>query len=179
KGNNIQAGFTKNFVGWPLFFEFLKNQIFINFPNQILNIPSLIILTIGIYYCIKEKRLFFTRASYFFIPLLILFIYFFYILNVIREGHDYYLMPFYPVFILSIIFGLYKIFHWERLRKIIFSLLIITMLVICWFTVKEYWKIKYAYFNPDFFTCRQQLSSIGKPEDLAIFINDQSGSIFS
>ncbi|MEP6647285.1 MAG: hypothetical protein ABJC12_09345 [Saprospiraceae bacterium] len=92
----------------------------INFSTEILNIPTLVILFIGIYYCIKERSLFFAKPVYFYIPLLVLFMYFFYILNVIREGHDYYLLPFYPVFILPIILALSKLPVLEGFREDIY-----------------------------------------------------------
>ncbi|HZV71956.1 MAG TPA: glycosyltransferase family 39 protein [Saprospiraceae bacterium] len=178
RGNNIAAGFTKDFVGWPLFLSFLQDQIFKNFSTEILNPPSLVIFFIGVYYCIRDRLFFFVKPVYFYIPLLVLFMYFFYVLNVIREGHDYYLLPFYPVFVLPVILALHKIRHWKNPAKIFIAILILAMPVVCWLRVKNYWDIKFAYFNHDFFNCRDQLNTIGTRDDKVIVINDQSFAIF-
>jgi len=177
KENNIQAGFMKNFVGWPLFNSFLKNQLLVNFPMEILNLPALLLLLIGIYYLLRKRMLFLVKFRYFFIPLLLLFMYFFYVLNVIREGHEYYLMPFYPIFLLGIILGVSKAMEWNKYVTLFAWLLILIMPLVCWRREGNYWDIKYAYFNADFFTCRDQLSSIGTRDDIAVFINDQSLAI--
>jgi len=176
--NNITEGMMKSFVGWPLFIEFLKNHIYVNFPMEILNYAALILLFVGIFYSLREGKIFFVRKMYFYIPLLILFIYFFYILNVIREGHEYYFMPFYPVFMLCIILGLHRGLHWKGIGKGVAWALLIAMPILCWNREKDYWDPKFAYFNPDFFTCRDQLSAIGTNTDKAIVINDESLSIF-
>ncbi len=177
KENNIQGGFMKNFVGWPLFTDFLKNHIYVNFPLEILNIPALALLFIGIFFLIKTKKFFFTKPMYFFIPLLVLFVYFFYILNVIREGHEYYLMPFYPVFLLAILYGLYTLSHWKSYGNILIGILLVAMPIVCWQQKKNSWDIKYAYFNHDFFNCRAELEKIGTKDERAVFINDQSLAI--
>lgn len=175
--NTIQSGFMQNFVGWPLFLDFLKHHIYVNFPREILNPPALLLLFIGIFYFIKTKKLFFTTPRYFFIPLLVLFIYLLYILNVIREGHEYYLMPFYPVFLLAILYGMQNVIQWKGYGKIVVGMLLLLMPFLCWRREMNKWDIKYAYFNPDFFLCREELEKIGTPDERAVFINDQSGAI--
>jgi hypothetical protein len=57
--------------------------------------------------------------------------------------------------------------------------LLLVMPLVCWLREKDYWKVKYAYFNADFFTCRDQLSSIGTKDDIVVLINDESLAIFS
>ncbi|MEP6647286.1 MAG: hypothetical protein ABJC12_09350 [Saprospiraceae bacterium] len=52
------------------------------------------------------------------------------------------------------------------------------MPVVCWLSVKDFWDKKYAYFNLDFFNCREQLSTIGSQDDKVIVINDESFAIF-
>ena len=175
--NNITVGFIKDFVGWPLFIEFLKNHIYVNFPKEILNIPALILLLAGVFLILKTKKLFFIKPVYFFIPLFVLFLYFFYILNVIREGHEYYLMPFYPIFILPIIVTVYTMWQWKMAGKIIVGIFLFTMPFVCWNQEKDYWDVKFAYYNKDFFNCRVELEKIGNRDDLAVFINDDSGAI--
>ncbi|MDZ4748102.1 MAG: glycosyltransferase family 39 protein [Saprospiraceae bacterium] len=177
KDNNITEGFIQNFVGWPLFKEFLKNQMYNNFPMEILNIPALILFFAGVFFILKKRRLISFRPVYFFIPLLVLFMYFFYVLNVIREGHEYYLMPFYPILMLPIIFTLYQACHGKLIVKLLVGMLLLAMPFVCWNQEKDYWDVKYAYFNQDFFNCRDQLEEIGTKEDIAVFINDESLAI--
>ena len=177
KDNNITDGFITNFVGWPLFKEFLKNQIYVNFPTEILNIPALLLFFAGVFFILKTRKVFLARPMYFFIPLLILFMYFFYILNVIREGHEYYLMPFYPILMLPIIGTVYQAWQGKMVAKIIVGMLLLAMPFVCWNQEKDYWDVKYAYFNQDFFNCREELEKIGTQDDKAVFINDESLAI--
>ena len=175
--NNITIGFIKNFVGWPLFLEFLKNHIYVNFPMEILNIPAVLLFFAGVFFILKTKKLSFTKPIYFFLPLCVLLLYFFYILNVIREGHEYYLMPFYPILILPIIVTIHTTWHGKVAGKILVGLLLLAMPFVCWNQEKDYWDVKFAYFNKDFFNCRVELEKIGNQDDRAIFINDESGAI--
>ena len=175
--NNIQAGFFKNFAGWPLFFDYFKHHYHQTFPKDILTTSTILLLGIGIFYLIKSRKLFFTQPVYFLVPFLLLVVYFFYILNVIEVSHDYYLMPFYPIFLLAILYGMYYLTRLKMAGKIMLGLLLVVMPVICWLRVKDNWDIRHAYFNPDFFICRQQLEQIGSRDDKAVFINDKSLAI--
>ena len=179
KGNNIVTGFARDFVGMDQILEFLRIQVFENFPTQLLNYPSLIFLLFGVYFYVKKRRFFLLEGKYIFAPLGILLLYFLYVLNNIREGHDYYLMPFYTILIVPIIYGIHKLYETKNRGRLVTFILLAAMPIFCWQKTKDNWQIENAYFNSDVFICRDALEAAAPKDALAIVVNDNSKAIFS
>jgi len=178
-GNDITAGLVTHFAGWPVLLGFLKAQLLNNIPCEVFHIPGLVIASFGFILLGRKKKCFQLGSSFVYFPFLVIMLYFLYVLNEIREGHDYYLMPFYPVILLPVLNGLHSGMRSKLPRRILLVLLLGSMPVICWFRVKDYWNIEYAFVNPEFFTCRESFESVGSNRDIAILGNDPSGVVLS
>jgi 4-amino-4-deoxy-L-arabinose transferase-like glycosyltransferase len=176
-GNRITIGVFDQEVKIKELLFFLEKQLKNNIPTVVINYPTCLLVFVGAYFIRKQQKFKSVYFKYLFAGLLTFVLYFFFVLKQIREGHDYYLMPFLPFFLLIVLFSISHMLKMKRSMIIFVVLLLIAMPVFCWEKVKVYWDIELSYSNPDFFIYRDQLRNVVPNSAKCIMFNDNSLSI--
>lgn len=177
EGNHVTLGIFDNAIDFATYIEFAKAQLTVNIPQVVINLPSVLLVFVGLFFVITKSKYLSRHVLYFLSAFLIFTLYILYVLKQIREGHDYYFFPFLPIFSILISFTLQQLLTQNTVSKAIAFIVLMLMPLCCWNTVKDYWNIENAFANNDFFIYRDNLRSIVPSDKKCIIINDKSFSI--
>jgi hypothetical protein len=105
--------------------------------------------------------------------------YYFFEINAIQSGHDYYLFPFYPLLFIIVSYGAYSLLntHIRFFRYLTFTLLLL-LPVIAHLKIYNPWIPENLGFNKDLLTYKNDLRNAVPKEALCIVGNDISHAIF-
>lgn len=176
-GNTIYAGIFDSQFNVEEYSMFLFQQLSNNIPTMVMGIIPLFLFLSSFFFTQKMDTL---RGIIWgnYTALSIFILYFFFILQHIREGHDYYFYPLLPIVLLCISMGI-RSMH-LKLEKISLSIAmgtIILSLSISWNKTHNLWNPKYSYFNTDFHKYQNELKQLIPNDELCIFANDNSNYI--
>ena len=178
QGNQITEGIFAGSFDWSLYLRnFMANQ-FDFIPQLIISPAGVILLTIGIYYFIKNSAFRNQYIQCILAAVVASYSILLYELNVLSTNHDYYFMTLLPFYMLAAAYGLKHI----KLSKktAIYSGIFVLCLSsgFCLIKTKHDWEIKHAHTSRDVFDNMNELRHAVPSDAKCIFIRDASGHIF-
>jgi hypothetical protein len=146
-------------------------------PKVLIGFVSLLFFFFGVFHAIKMRR---TRVYWHFVALTaILLAYFMFEFTLIDKVHDYYMMPFLPVFFTLVTYGFKKMYFGNfNLKPILYFLLFLAP-VNAYLVINNYWTIKRSYFDETLLSDRDKLRKLVPSTEKCIMLNDISTYVFS
>jgi hypothetical protein len=179
KGNGIVSGLLDNKTPLKETFGYFRYIFLSTLPGMLLNYGSVIFFLAGFYFLFKNKRYKNRRFMLLFVLSIAVSAYYFFEINLIQGGHDYYLFPFYPPLFIIVGYGAYYLLH-TRKRFAIFTVFVLLFLlpVIAHLKIWNPWVPERPGFNKDLITYKDDLRNAAPKGALCIAGNDISSSIF-
>jgi hypothetical protein len=178
-GNGIIKGIMDNKVSFPVYFDYLQDNLISTLPELLLNYGSLIFFLAGFYFIYKKKAF---KTPLF--PLLVVWsisilMYFLFELNMIAKIHDYYLFPFYPILFILVSYGAYNLFSLKvGYIKYLVILLLLILPITAYLRMQIRWRPESPGFNKDLLVYKEELRNAVPKSVLCIAGNDESHFIF-
>lgn len=172
-GNDLTKGIFDPSVGIDLYMDFLNQQLTDTIPRIVTNYALITLSFIGLYFSFKTRNFRNPINIQLALAFLSFLLYFLYVLKQIREGHDYYHLPFLAFYILIALAGLKNLLR-SRAGQTVSFVLLASMPFLSWNVTSSYWNVEMAYFNEDFFIHREALKTATPKIEKCIMVNDRS-----
>ena len=173
-GNSIVRGILDFDMNWVDFRDTVIYHIFDLLPMSQLYPVIWIPFVMGLVVVRDRKKIRWLLPIF-----LICMVYFIFEFNAMARSHDYYMMPFLPLYYLLTGFGIkYLLTGSNKLyRNMMYALLVCAPIYAFW-TNKNSWSIERVWFNQDVLIHRDDLRSAVDRDELCIILNDYSNFIF-
>jgi 4-amino-4-deoxy-L-arabinose transferase-like glycosyltransferase len=177
--NGVLKGVLDNHISLSKSLYILQFHLFTTLPKLLLNYASVPFFLVGLYFMFKNKVL---KTGKGFILMAMgssVIFYFFFEINIIETGHDYYMMPFLiPLFIIVVYCFKNLFLSTIRIQKSSFILLSLMPLV-AFLSVNNYWNIEKSSFSTEILSYKDELKNAVPQNEKCILLNDNSTYIFS
>ncbi|MGZ3919270.1 MAG: ArnT family glycosyltransferase [Bacteroidia bacterium] len=161
---------NKSSIGQLLYY--FQGNLISFVPELLTNYASCLFLVVGIYLFFKQRKSWGSVHNYFFTILIFFGAYFLYELNMIKDTHDYYLMPFIPLIFLLVARGL--IYFLDRKKKMIVVILLTAAPIMAFVRINHLWDSDSPGFTSDYLNKSEQLQKIIPKNDTCIIDHDDS-----
>jgi Dolichyl-phosphate-mannose-protein mannosyltransferase len=186
-GNGVTSGILDNKISWERFWDILYFHIYELLPYRLLGTPNLILFGLGFLEIVRGG--WYKKATFWalFASGLSVWAYFFFEINMIDKIHDYYMLPFYPPFMILAatgIFGLSQLHFHIRERKVEIGIFVAVTLMLwqpyyAFKKVHYYWSLQESYCNPDIFIHHEALRKAVPNTARCVILNDNSQHVYS
>lgn len=155
------------------YFGYLFDNVFSTLPELLLNYAAVPFFLISFYFLIKKKGY---KNPYFW-PLAGLLIclsaFILLELNAIKNYHDYYLFPFFPLLFMMVGYGAYPLLKNKKTKSVVFVILLLIP-VACFLRIKGRWNEDATGFNKDLLVYKEELRALVPKDALVVAGNDVS-----
>ena len=178
-GNDTTIGGIVNHpISWDRFSYILKHHFEVMWPRQLIGYPALILLLIGLFYAFK-KKVYKNKNFILIVSFAIgLMAYFFYEISIIDVVHDYYMLPFFPLFFLVVAYGTKSILK-KKIGKALVLIVFIAAPFHAYLSVNNWWSRYMSFFDMALLEDRDFLRNFIPQDSKCIMLNDYSGCMTS
>lgn len=179
KGNTIVKGMLDNQLPFSTILEFLNHNLIITLPELLLNYGSLIFFLAGFYFLFKNRA--YQKSTFVLLLTLSLFIlaYYFFEVNTIQRGHDYYLFPFLPLLFILVAYGAWNLYVLVPFTKYLTIALLLLLPLTAYLRIQGRWNYKNIKgLKKDLLLYKNELRNAVPKKSLVIAGNDDSHCIF-
>lgn len=179
KGNVVIKGMLNNQDTIRTTLDNLVHNLIVALPELLLNYGSLLFFLLGFYFLIRRKTYENPKFILLLVLSLVVLLYFFYELNMIRKAHDYYLFPFYPLLFALVSYGAYNLLKSnQKIWGYLTILLLVIIPITCYLRMQGAWNPDSPGFNKDLLIYKEDLRTAIPDKSLVVAGNDQSNFIF-
>lgn len=170
--NPIAQGVFINDENFSKLLYYLQGNVISTLPELITNYAACPFLIAGIYMFYRKRKTLSFAHHYLLTTFIFFSVYVLYELNMIKDTHDYYLMPFLPLVFLLVARGI--IFFFEKGYKKLALFLILLIPVMAWIRMNKAWNPSSPGFNKEYLTKSQALQRLIPTNSLCIIDHDDS-----
>lgn len=170
--NPIAQGILNNDKSLSKLIYYLQGNLISTLPELITNYAACPFLILGIFMLFKKKKSWSLAHHYLITTFLFFTAYFLYELNMIKDTHDYYLMPFVPLIFLLVARGIILFYEKGYKKPALFLILLIP--VMAWVRMNNAWDPSSPGFNKEYLTKNETFKKIIPENALCIIDHDDS-----
>lgn len=177
QGNGIVGGVLASDTSFAVLYGYLIHHLFSTIPELLVNYAAMPLMLFAFYQFIKQRKYLDARFSLLLPTFIAVTAYFLYELNMIEKVHDYYLFPFYPFIIITVVYGALSLWQLSSWRWLVW-LLVLALPITAGIRTANSWDEQRPGFNADLLLHKQELQAAAPDYGLCVVGNDISQHIW-
>jgi hypothetical protein len=178
-GNVIIKGVLDNHESMQVLLFYLQHNLIVILPELLLNYGSVIFFLAGFYFLFYKKGYRDPRFALILTWSISVLAFYFFEVNAIGTGHDYYLFPFYPLLFILVAYGAIHLLSLKsNVIRYLTLMLLLLLPLICYLRMQVRWNPESPGFNKDLLTYKTELKNAIPKNALVVAGNDNSHFIY-